>query len=138
MLNYITIGANDLQRSGRFYAALLVPLGYAMNERPTGIEFAPPSAPGQDSGAGTIYVTRPFDGAEATAGNGSMAAFQAPTRDMVRTLHAASLAAGGTDEGEPGLRPEYSEHFFVGYLRDPVGNKVALFCANPAESARGG
>jgi catechol 2,3-dioxygenase-like lactoylglutathione lyase family enzyme len=130
MLNYITIGANDLQRSGRFYAAILVPLGYGMTEFPTGIEFAPPNP----AAAGTVYVTRPFDGAEATAGNGAMAAFQAPTRELVRTLHAAALAAGGTDEGGPGLRPQYSEHFFVGYLRDPVGNKLALFCADPAEA----
>ncbi len=130
MLNYITIGANNLERSGRFYAAILVPLGYTTNEFPTGIEFAP----AQPNGAGTVYVTRPFDGAEATVGNGSMAAFQAPTRALVRSLHAAALAAGGTDDGAPGLRPQYSEHFFVGYLRDPVGNKVALFCADPAES----
>lgn len=130
MLNYITIGANDLQRSTGFYAAILVPLGYTMNQFPSGTEFALPG------GAGTIYVTQPFDGAPATVGNGSMAAFQAPTRALVRTLHAAGLAAGGTDEGAPGLRPEYSEHFFVGYLRDPVGNKVALFCADPAESAQ--
>jgi hypothetical protein len=54
---------------------------------------------------------------------------------MVRDLHAAGLAAGGTDEGAPGVRAEYSPHFFVGYLRDPVGNKVALFCSDPAEAA---
>lgn len=132
MLNYITIGANNLERSGRFYAALLVPLGYTTTEFPTGIEFAPTPP----TGAGTVYVTRPFDGAEATVGNGSMAAFQAPTRALVRTLHAAALVAGGTDDGAPGLRPQYSEHFFVGYLRDPVGNKVALFCSDPAEATR--
>ena len=131
MLNYITIGANDLQRSARFYAAILVPLGYTMNDFPTGIEFAP----ALPSGAGTIYVTKPFDGAQATVGNGSMASFQVPTRALVRSLHAAGLAAGGTDEGAPGLRAQYSAHFFVGYLRDPVGNKLALFCADPAESA---
>ena len=66
-----------------------------------------------------------------------MTAFEADTHAMVRNLHAAGLQAGGTDEGAPGFRTLYSEHFYVGYLRDPVGNKVAIFCANPEEGSRG-
>lgn len=132
MLNYLTIGADDVRHSGRFYAAVLVPLGYAMTEHPDGIEFAPP--PG--NAAAVIYVRHPFDGGAATPGNGAMAAFQAPTQAMVRALHAAGLAAGGTDEGAPGFRAQYSAHFYVAYLRDPVGNKLALFCNNPAEGTR--
>jgi catechol 2,3-dioxygenase-like lactoylglutathione lyase family enzyme len=131
MLDYITVGANDLARSARFYEAVLVPLGYAMTEHPEGIEFAPPG-----NAPGTIYVTKPFDGRSATAGNGAMAAFQSPTQALVRTLHEAGLAAGGTNEGPPGFRPQYSPHFYVAYLRDPVGNKLALFCNNPAEGTR--
>ena len=132
MLNYLTIGANDLNLSGRFYQAVLVPLGYTKSESADGIEFAPP--PG--TAAGTIYVVKPFDGRPATPANGAMAAFQSPTQALVRALHAAGLAAGGTDEGPPGFRPQYSTNFFVAYLRDPVGNKLALFCNNPAEGTR--
>lgn len=131
MLSYITIGANDVPRSGRFYAAILTPLGYAQKETAHGVEFTSPDGR-------AVYVKQPYDGKPATVGNGSMTAFRAETHAMVRHLHAAGLAAGGSDEGAPGFRAEYSAHFYVGYLRDPVGNKVAIFCANPAEGTRDG
>lgn len=130
MLSYITIGANDVPGSGRFYAAILTPLGYRKQEGADGIEFTAPGGPA------SIYVKRPYDGDMATVGNGSMTAFRAETHEMVRKLHAAGLAAGGSDEGAPGFRADYSAHFYVGYLRDPVGNKLAIFCANPAEGTR--
>lgn len=136
MLGYITVGANDVSRSGWFYTAILTPLGYGKEEAADGIGFTPPQAPGRAGGPGAVYVRKPYDGKEATVGNGSMMAFQAETQEMVRRLHAAGLEAGGSDEGAPGFRDEYSDHFYVGYLRDPVGNKVAIFCANPAEGTR--
>lgn len=134
MLGYITVGANDVPRSGRFYAAILTPLGYAAKEAADGVEFTPPDGVG---GAVAVYVTTPFDGKAATLGNGSMTAFRAATHAMVRSLHAAGLRAGGSDEGAPGFREAYSAHFYVAYLRDPVGNKVTVYCADPAEGTRG-
>lgn len=137
MLSYITVGANDVALSGRFYSAILTPLGYDKQETAEGVAFTATATPGGGNPA-AVYVKQPFDGKPATAGNGAMAAFQAPTHAMVRGLHAAGLAAGGSDEGAPGFRDQYSAHFYVGYLRDPLGNKVAIFCANPAEGTRGG
>lgn len=78
----------------------------------------------------------PFDEAPATQGNGSMTAFEAPSQDQVRALHAAALSAGGSDEGSPGFRADYGPRFFVGYLRDPDGNKIALFSSNPNDPSR--
>ena len=142
MLSYITIGARDLERSGRFYSAVLVPLGYQKTETPEGIEFTWPDGPDRTSGSAAVpaavYVKKPFDGKAATAGNGSMTAFRAATQATVRAVHAGGLAAGGADEGAPGFRDDYSAHFYVGYLRDPLGNKIAIFCADPAEGVRGG
>ena len=138
MLSYITIGADDLTRSGGFYAAVLIPIGYEMTETAHGIEFTAPEVPGRPAGPAAVYVKKPFDGRQATAGNGSMAAFRAGTHAMVRQVHAAGLAAGGSDEGAPGFRDDYGAHFYVGYLRDPLGNKLAIFCADPAEGRRGG
>lgn len=83
-----------------------------------------------------FYVKPPFDGRPASAGNGSMVAFEASNQAQVRALHAAALAAGGTDEGAPGFRAAYGPRFYVGYLRDPQGNKIALFSSNPDEPGR--
>jgi hypothetical protein len=137
MLSYITVGANDVPRSGRFYAAILTPLGYEKKAAANAVEFIPPDVPNHVNRPGTVYVMKPYDGKAATVGNGSMMAFQVETHAMVHTLHAAGLEAGGSDEGAPGFRDEYSAHFYVGYLRDPLGNKVAIYCANPAEGTRG-
>ena len=53
-----------------------------------------------------------------------MPAFAAPSQEAVRAFHKAALAAGGTDEGAPGLRP-YGPSFFAAYVRDPDGNKLS-------------
>lgn len=137
MLRYITVGANDVPRSGRFYTAILIPPIYEKKETASGVEFTSPGVPDRVNGPGAVYVKKPYDVKEATVGNGSMTAFQAERHEMVRNLHAAGLEAGGSDDGAPGFRDEYSDCFYVGYLRDPVGNKVAIFCANPAEGTRG-
>ena len=136
MLSYIMVGANDVPRSGRFYAAILTPLGYERKDSADKVVFALPNIPDRFNGPGAVYVTKPYDGREATVGNGSMTAFRTETQAMVRTLHAAGFEAGGTDEGAPGFRDEYTDRFYVGYLRDPLGNKVALFCTNPAEGTQ--
>ena len=133
MLGYITIGANDLTRSERFYSAVLQPLGYEKAIRSAGIAYALPDFPDRYNGPGAVYVTKPYDGKEATVGNGTMLAFKARTDGQVRDVHAAGLAAGGADEGPPGFRAQYSKNFYVGYLRDPVGNKLAIFCTVPQE-----
>ena len=65
-----------------------------------------------------------------------MVAFEASNQAQVRALHAAALAAGGTDEGAPGFRAAYGPRFYVGYLRDPQGNKIALFSSNRDEPGR--
>jgi hypothetical protein len=51
---------------------------------------------------------------------------------------AAALAAGGTDDGPPGFRAAYGANFYVAYLRDPQGNKIALFSSNPNDPTREG
>ena len=65
-----------------------------------------------------------------------MTAFEARTQQQVRDLHRAALSAGGSDEGQPGFRAAYGPTFFVGYLRDPQGNKIALFSSDPREPGR--
>ena len=136
MISYVTVGADDIPRAKRFYAAFLPALGYGLKEGPEGLSFALPVPPGQSPVLPDFYVKPTFDGRPASVGNGTMVAFEASNQSQVRSLHAAALAAGGSDEGQPGFRASYGPHFYVGYLRDPQGNKIALFSSNPTEPGR--
>lgn len=136
MIAYVTVGADDLAGAKRFYNAVLPPLGYRLSEGPEGLSYVLPVQPGQGVIPPDFYVKPTFNGAPATAGNGAMVAFEAATQDQVRHLHAAALASGGTDEGAPGFRAAYGPRFYVCYLRDPQGNKIAIFSSNPAEPGR--
>ena len=138
MIAYVTVGADDIAGAKRFYSAVLPALGYGLEEGPEGLSYALPVAPGQSAVLPDFYVKPTFDGCPASAGNGSMTAFQARSQSQVRALHAAGLAAGGADAGQPGFRASYGPHFYVGYLRDPQGNKIALFSSDPNEPGRDG
>ena len=138
MISYVTVGADDIPRAKRFYSALLPALGYELEEGPEGLSYELPEGPGQPAVLPAFYVKPPFDGRPSSAGNGAMTAFQARGQQEVRDLHSAALAAGGRDEGQPGFRAAYGAHFYVGYLRDPQGNKIALFSNNPDEPGREG
>ncbi|WP_312056987.1 VOC family protein [Pantoea brenneri] len=128
MLSYLFIGANDVALSGHFYRAVLLPLGYLAEPDGEQLIFSLPEVPDRQNGPGAVFIAKPWDGAEAQPGNGNMAGFRAPTRQRVDELYAAGLRAGGTDEGAPGIRERYNPNFYVAYLRDPAGNKLALFC----------
>ena len=138
MISYVTVGADDIAAAKRFYSAFLPALGYGMSEGPEGLSYALPVPHGQSPIYPDYYVKPTFDGQPASAGNGSMTAFEARNQQQVRDLHAAALAAGGADEGASGFRATYGPNFYVGYLRDPQGNKIALFSANPNEPGRDG
>ncbi len=136
MIAFVTVGADDMVRAKAFYAALLPKLGYEMTEGPEGLSYALPVPQGQRPVHPDFYVKPTFDRRPASAGNGTMVAFEAQTQQQVRDLHAAALAAGGSDEGAPGFRAAYGPRFYVGYLRDPQGNKIALFSSNPEDPGR--
>ncbi|ABD56246.1 VOC family protein [Jannaschia sp. CCS1] len=138
MIAYVTVGADDIACAKRFYRAFLPALGYGLTEGAEGLSFTLPVAPGQTPVLPDFYVKPTFDGRPASAGNGSMVAFEARSQAQVRDLHAAALAAGGRDEGQPGFRAAYGPHFYVGYLRDPQGNKIALFSSDASEPGRDG
>ena len=138
MIAYVTVGVDDIARAKTFYSAFLPALGYKLEEGPDGLSYVLPVQPGQAPVSPDFYVKPPFDGCAASAGNGAMVAFEARTQAQVRSLHAAALAGGGLDEGQPGFRATYGQHFYVGYLRDPQGNKIALFSSDPNEPGRDG
>ena len=123
MIGYVTIGARDSEASGRFYDAVLACCGYERKFADGGwIGYGPPGRDEHD-----VYLCPPFDGKPATFGNGMMIAFKAPSTAAVEAAHSAGLAQGGTDEGAPGYRPPEKQSWYGAYLRDPVGNKIAIF-----------
>jgi catechol 2,3-dioxygenase-like lactoylglutathione lyase family enzyme len=119
MIGYVTIGTNDFARASAFYDALLGEMGGKRF-----MEMERLIIWGTEPGAPMFAVCKPYDGKPATAGNGTMVALNAGTREMADKLHAKALALGATDEGAPGPR---GEGFYGGYFRDPDGNKFVAF-----------
>jgi catechol 2,3-dioxygenase-like lactoylglutathione lyase family enzyme len=116
MLDHITIGVSDLQRSRDFYERALAPLGFADTHTydvlPNEVEFGPPGA--SDFAISTDYPT----------GAPLHVAFAADSRAQVDAFHAAALSAGGRNNGAPGTRPEYSESYYGAFVLDPDGHNV--------------
>lgn len=134
MLLYTTLGTADLPRAVRFYDAVFAALGHA---RLPGWD-ADWAGWGEDYDHGFgFWLCRPFDGRPPTPGNGTMLAFRAAGPAAVRAFHAAGLAHGGGDEGAPGTRDAYGPAFYVAYLRDPDGHKLAaVFHRHDPEAER--
>ena len=123
MIGYVTLGTNHRDRSAKFYDALCGELGVGrMMENDQFIAWGKPGG-----GAG-IGLTKPFDGNAATVGNGVMVALEARDEAQVQRLYDLALANGGSDEGAPGFRPPEKETWYGAYLRDPTGNKIAIYC----------
>ena len=125
MIGYVTLGTNDLPRATKFYDAIAAEMGVGrMMDFDTFIAWG-----AWDGGAG-IAATKPFDGKEATVGNGTMVAIEAKDKDQVHRLYDIAMAHGGKDEGAPGPRGEPDENgkvFYAGYFRDPDSNKLNAF-----------
>lgn len=120
VVDHIKIGVSDLARSRAFYAAVLEPLGFADRGpwTPDGEEVAFGLPGAGDFAISTGPVVAP----------GTHVAFRARSRAEVDAFHAAALAAGGTDNGAPGPRPEYSEHYYGAFALDPDGYNVEAVC----------
>jgi catechol 2,3-dioxygenase-like lactoylglutathione lyase family enzyme len=126
MILYVTLGSNNIARARPFYDAVMPILGQSLRVADdTGFCYGP-----ADGGGVSVWIDTPYDGKPATIGNGSMLALKAASRAAVDAFYAAGLAAGGTDEGAPGLR-KYGPHFYACYLRDPDGNKISAVCEQP-------
>jgi catechol 2,3-dioxygenase-like lactoylglutathione lyase family enzyme len=124
MLSHTTLGVSDMRAARRFYDPLLAALGLTL-------KFADENWAGwkqREIERPLFIITRPFDGAPASTGNGQMIALLAATRSLVDACHRLALGHGGTDEGRPGLRPEYHANYYGAYFRDPDGNKLCVCC----------
>ncbi len=126
IFSHLTVGSSDMDRSVRFYDAVLAPVGLVRLK-----SFRAASGYGPKDFAGInlpFWILRPQDRKAASAGNGVTVAFTVPSRAAVDAFHAAALANGGTDDGPPGLRTHYHPDYYGAYVRDPEGNKVCAVC----------
>ena len=133
MLSHIHLGVTDFRRAFAFYEGLMERLGFVLRFSEPDRPWAGWMKPGTEQPL--LLIGRPIDGKAASAGNGQMLALLARHRDVVDRCHEAALAAGGTDEGAPGLRPHYHPDFYGAYFRDPDGNKLCVCCHEPVGAA---
>ncbi|MEZ4315993.1 MAG: VOC family protein [Myxococcota bacterium] len=118
MLSHLSLGVRDLGVSGRFYDAVLAPLGYVRvwgSDR--GVGYGEP-------GGNDRLALFPHPGAVVAAGPGFHLALRAPDPSAVDGFHAAALANGGTSAGPPGLRAHYGPRYYAAFVLDPDGHKL--------------
>jgi catechol 2,3-dioxygenase-like lactoylglutathione lyase family enzyme len=126
MLDHISLGVADLERSRRFYDAALRPLGivrildfsgrgsdYGSMAAPLGVEF-------------TITVEQAVPPVL-----GMHVCFRASDGEAVRAFHAAALRAGGSDDGSPGPRELYHPDYYAAFVLDPDGHRIEAVCHLP-------
>jgi catechol 2,3-dioxygenase-like lactoylglutathione lyase family enzyme len=122
MLDHVGINVSDYERSRDFYARALAPLGYELLMEPV------PSMGGFGRDRKPDFWLT--DTREPTTTNVHIA-FAAPDRATVDAFHAAALEAGGTDNGEPGIREIYHPSYYGAFVLDPDGNNVEACCHHP-------
>ena len=127
MFSHIMVGSNDIDRSKRFYDAVLAVLG------------APPAICNQNEtghtrlfyrhDGNTFSVVEPINGEPATFANGGTIGFKCSSAEQVKAFHDTAVAHGGTSiEEPPGLRQSSLGSMFLAYVRDPDGNKLCALC----------
>lgn len=123
MLDHLGIGVSNLARSRDFYVAALKPLGIGVI-----MEF--PEAVGLGV-KGKAFFWIGGNAQHATA----HVAFAAKDRAAVDSFHRAALAAGGRDNGTPGLRPHYHANYYGAFVHDPDGHNIEAVCHAPPGAA---
>jgi len=120
MFHHLSLGVPDLDRAAAFYDAVMAPLGYVRLSRS-----ARSACYGPEGFTGEAPFALLLHGADARApGPGFHLAFAAPSHEAVDRFHAAALAAGGIDEGPPGIREHYAPDYYAAFVRDPDGHRL--------------
>ncbi len=127
MLDHIGLTVADMERARAFYQSALKPLGVDVVMEVTADET------GGDAHAGFGKDGQPFFwiGTGAKPMGGTHVAFAAGTRAEVDAFYRAALAAGGRDNGPPGLRPHYHRNYYGAFVLDPDGNNIEAVCHRP-------
>ena len=120
MIDHLGLRVSEYVKSKRFFESALAPLGYQVV-----MEFG-----GSVAGLG-VEGKPDFWISQGEAGGPVHVAFASPDRATVDAFYQAALAAGGGDNGAPGLRPEYHPNYYGAFVLDPDGNNVEAVCHQP-------
>ena len=123
MFDHVKFGVSDFAASKAFYLKALAPLGVTIageGEPAYGIELVRPSE------VASLVL---FQTAEKPAH--LHIAFKAERRAQVDAFHRAALEAGATDNGPPGLRPQYNATYYAAFVIDPDGHNIEVVCHEP-------
>ena len=128
MLDHVGFAVDDAEQSKKFYEQALAPLGISLIMSVT---------PEQTEAGGTAHGFgsdgKPFFwvGDNERVGEGTHVAFAVDSRAQVHAFYEAALAAGGRDNGAPGLRPHYHPNYFAAFVFDPDGINIEAVCHRP-------
>jgi len=118
MIDHISISVRDLSKSEAFYAAVLATLGFSkMREWPD-------AAIGFGKKHPEFWINKRAGMPRVDDDSGVHICLRAPDAASVAAFHAAALKAGGTSDGEPGLRPHYNQRYYAAFVRDLDGNRI--------------
>jgi catechol 2,3-dioxygenase-like lactoylglutathione lyase family enzyme len=121
MINHVSIGVRDVARAKRFYDAALRPLGYTLLSESDG-------SLGYGGDQVALWISTAERPVPADEKSGLHFCFAAPTRKSVKDFHDAALAAGGRDNGAPGLRGDYGPDYYAAFAIDPDGYRIEAYC----------
>lgn len=125
LLDHASLTVRDLARAKSFYQAVMQALGAALAyEREDAIGFGERNRSHYDA---HTYLSI-YESPSASPDPRRHWCLRAKSREQVDAFHAAGLAAGGTDEGKPGLRPDYHAGYYAAFLADPEGNRIEVVC----------
>ena len=118
MLHHVSVGVSDVARAAKFYDAVLGALGYkrVMEYLPYAIAY------GEDHPE--LWIQLPHNQKPMSVGNGVHLGFIARSKSQVNRFHEAALANGGSNNGEPGPRPDYGPEYYGAFIYDLDGNKL--------------
>jgi catechol 2,3-dioxygenase-like lactoylglutathione lyase family enzyme len=117
MIDHISVGVTDLERSARFYEQTLTPLGLArLVTRPGTVGFG--------KNYSEFWINLRPGMASVASESGCHICLRAKSTSEVDAFHAAALGAGGSSDGAPGLRPHDRVKYYAAFIRDPDGNRV--------------
>ncbi len=123
MIDHLAVDVSDLKKSGYFYDNALEPLGYKK------LMDAPQEFGGRLTlGWGDQNKTDLYIGEGVCNQPRLHIAFRADNREAVDEFYKAALAAGGKDNGKPGLRPEYHQNYYGAFVIDPDGHNIEAVC----------